>query len=304
MGTGRCSRAAAPRVSEFHEDLIMVTRIREFVRGVAFVVVALGSSSLLAQNSFVFQNQDVNVGQTGVKVPVLVTNSEPRHGLSFSIKYDQAKLRLTDVSLVGSDTSTAQWDGGLIHDAQGEVTWGIVMGFTQDPGNFDENVTFPAGANRTAAFLVFDVIAVAPGTAAIQFQDDLASFAPTATKNRLTTAGTPIAPTPLGAATITIKQQTVGNGFIRGDCDGNGAVSGVGDAIFQLTVNFIGGSTPRCRAACDANGDGAVTGVNDAILNLTRNFLGGVVMVAPFPNCDISLRAGDLALGCADDLCN
>jgi len=89
--------------------------------------------------------------------------------------------------------------------------------------------------------------------------------------------------------------------FIRGDCDGDGQVTGsVTDAIFLLNYNFLGGGTPPCFAACDIDGDGMFTGmVTDAVYILNFNFLGGVAPPpAPFPGCGLSTIETDVALGC------
>jgi regulation of enolase protein 1 (concanavalin A-like superfamily) len=88
--------------------------------------------------------------------------------------------------------------------------------------------------------------------------------------------------------------------FLRGDCNGDGQVSGqVTDAVFLLNFNFTGGAVPPCLAACDANGDGQVTGqVTDAVYLLQFNFLGGPPPPAPFPECGRSTREADLAIGC------
>jgi hypothetical protein len=88
--------------------------------------------------------------------------------------------------------------------------------------------------------------------------------------------------------------------FVRGDCNGDGQVSGqVTDAVFMLNFNFTGGARPPCMAACDANHDGQFTGqVTDAVYVLAFNFLGGPPPPAPFPQCGNSTDARDLALGC------
>ena len=78
--------------------------------------------------------------------------------------------------------------------------------------------------------------------------------------------------------------------FIRGDCDGDGVVSGqVTDAIVLLNHNFSGGPAPPCLAACDADRDGEVLGrVTDAIFLLNFSFVGG-----PPPRVALSgLRSG------------
>ena len=74
--------------------------------------------------------------------------------------------------------------------------------------------------------------------------------------------------------------------FIRGDCDGDGIVSGiVTDAVYQLTFSFLAGPAPECNRACDSNGDGVIAGdVADAVHTLTFNFLSGLPPVPPMPS--------------------
>jgi len=89
--------------------------------------------------------------------------------------------------------------------------------------------------------------------------------------------------------------------FVRGDCNGDGKVTGqVTDAVFLLNYNFLGGEAPPCSAACDINQDGAWTGqVTDAVYILNYNFMGGPAPPAPFPGCGLSTLETDNALGCA-----
>jgi hypothetical protein len=100
-----------------------------------------------------------------------------------------------------------------------------------------------------------------------------------------------------GADYITIKYASVPASFIRGDCNGDGEISGsVTDAVFLLQFNFMGGPAPGCLSACDANGDGDVLGqVTDAVYLLLYNFVGGPPPPAPYPECGEG--AEDL-LGC------
>lgn len=88
--------------------------------------------------------------------------------------------------------------------------------------------------------------------------------------------------------------------FLRGDCNGDGEVTGaVADAVFLLSFSFMGGAEPPCLAACDANGDGDVVGhVSDAVYILLFNFMGGPPPAAPFPDCGPGELPGDGELGC------
>lgn len=88
--------------------------------------------------------------------------------------------------------------------------------------------------------------------------------------------------------------------FVRGDCNNNGVVAGdIGDPLFLLFFSFAGGPAPFCMAACDADGNGQAGGdTSDALFLLTMNYLAGPTPPAPFPTCDRSNAADDLALGC------
>lgn len=89
--------------------------------------------------------------------------------------------------------------------------------------------------------------------------------------------------------------------FRRGDCNGDGSVTGlVTDAIFLLKFLFVGGIKPLCLAACDVDGDGNLAGVADAIYLLNFNFQGGVRPPQPFPDCG-TLQPSDSVLGCNED---
>ncbi len=85
--------------------------------------------------------------------------------------------------------------------------------------------------------------------------------------------------------------------FIRGDCNGDGIVTGdVSDAIYLLLYNFFGKGNPTCLKACDANDDGQVTGqVTDAVFMLSFNFVGGPAPPLPYPKCGPDLTEDQLS---------
>jgi hypothetical protein len=87
--------------------------------------------------------------------------------------------------------------------------------------------------------------------------------------------------------------------FLRGDCNGDGEISGqVTDAVFLLRYNFVGGSSPPCLASCDSDGDGKVAGsVTDAVYLLSFSFLGGPQPPEPYPECGPGTLS-DAKLGC------
>jgi len=88
--------------------------------------------------------------------------------------------------------------------------------------------------------------------------------------------------------------------FLRGDCDGDGsACSGVGDALSLLSWFFLGAQTPGCLAACNSNGDGALDGVSDAVYNLSFCFKGGPPPPLPYPICG-EASVLDESFGCLE----
>ncbi|MBI4603493.1 MAG: hypothetical protein HY721_16195 [Planctomycetes bacterium] len=107
-------------------------------------------------------------------------------------------------------------------------------------------------------------------------------------------------------ATVKYVPTGLRNAFVRSDCNGNGDLGGVTDAVFLLSYNFHGGPEPLCLAACDANGDGQLTGqVTDAVYLLAYSFLGGLAPPDPFPACGPGRSPADEALGCrrAPEVC-
>ena len=110
-----------------------------------------------------------------------------------------------------------------------------------------------------------------------------------------------------------IKPITITNGvmairadgpvFTRGDCNGDGSVTGsVADTIFLLNFLFGGGRTPPCSAACNVNGDDRVN-MSDAISLLNYNFGGGPPPAPPYPGCDMGSSPVDTELGCEISIC-
>jgi len=92
------------------------------------------------------------------------------------------------------------------------------------------------------------------------------------------------------------RTETTDLPFIRGDCNTNGTLEPVADAVFFLELFFRTGSVPRCLAACDIDADGK-TNVNDVLRILNYFFLQGVQPAAPFPTCGPG-NAADAQLGC------
>ncbi len=73
------------------------------------------------------------------------------------------------------------------------------------------------------------------------------------------------------------------SGFLRADCNGDGAVD-ISDPIRELFRLFGGNGSTDCPAACDANGDGEEN-ITDVVFTLDLLFRGGSLPPAPWPQC-------------------
>lgn len=89
---------------------------------------------------------------------------------------------------------------------------------------------------------------------------------------------------------------TVSPGFLRGDADGNGAVT-IADPLFVLDFAYTGGAEPGCLDAADMDDDGLVNGVADALFGLGGLFSGGPPLPAP-GMFDCGIDPTDDDLGC------
>ena len=95
--------------------------------------------------------------------------------------------------------------------------------------------------------------------------------------------------------TIQFARGAVGP-FLRGDCNDDGGVD-LADGVRMLNLQFLGGETPPCTAACDFNGSGQLD-VSTAVFLFNLLFQGGPVPPAPYPTAAESNAPADIALGC------
>ena len=155
----------------------MRNHLRTLGIGIVLVLVAGRTAQAApAPNRIYFLNQDVHVGDKGITVPVQVDTDQVRHGFSLSIKFDQTKINIVNVTTVGSTSANADWSKGEIRNVDGKLRWSVIMSLPntlQDP--FDVNKTIPIGTNEVLINLTVDVLdAVTTDTSTIIVpQDDL-----------------------------------------------------------------------------------------------------------------------------------
>jgi 1,4-alpha-glucan branching enzyme len=103
---------------------------------------------------------------------------------------------------------------------------------------------------------------------------------------------------PRMAVLVFAREPLPAQGFLRGDCQGDGEAS-TADATAMLRWLFLREGALDCLAACDANGDAALD-IADPLRLLFHVFLGGPAPPAPWPQCG-EATAG--VLGCAPRSC-
>jgi len=104
---------------------------------------------------------------------------------------------------------------------------------------------------------------------------------------------------------LTVTAAPMREAFLRGDCNGDGMVTGaLTDAIILLRYNFQGGRRPPCLVACDADGDGKAEGlVADAVYLLRFMFFGDAPPPEPYPFCGVDKSPAPDNLGCENPTC-
>ncbi len=217
-------------------------------------------------------------------------------GYAAHLTYDPAALSLlpagNDVLFSGTVWETAEFLIAMDEPATGAVIIGAILDQNQDGS--DQVVA--AGEDLQFLNLRFQVAEVeSPTSTIIDFSDDI-------DENLLADvdlAGHDAA-SDLLLIPATIDIVLTEKVFLRGDCNGDGSVTGaVTDAVYLLEFSFGGGAEPPCMAACDANGDGAIVGqVSDAVYLLLFNFIAGPAPPAPFPECGPGELPTDEELGC------
>jgi len=268
---------------------------------ILFLVVAFYAGPAAAENKLFINPQTVEIGQTDVVVPILLDNDQDLYAFSLSLSTDPSLIPIKSMDVTGTTATDAEYWAGQLFDGASRISFGAVL----DTSKPLERV-IAIGKALKIANLHVEVKATVAGSATVVFQNFLSSdrmHVPDA-KNLLVSPEGLSLPVTTAPGDITIVD--AGPTFIRGDCNGDGAVIGqVTDAVFLLNYNFLGGDEPPCFAACDVNGDGAWAGqVTDAVYILNYNFLGGAPPPAPFPRCDLSTLESDKTLGCVTSTTN
>lgn len=229
-----------------------------------------------AEDNVLIPDQRVVAGQTGVWVPVTVTNSAALQGFQILARYDSNVLTFTRHTLDYTVTSVLEPEFLQVNNRQTHLEVGCLFDFAPP---LDNRTLGPHQGGRILHF-VFDVAKdVAPGTETeISLVND-----PTLSqvRNIFTVSGRSISPT-LQGATLTVAPPEEGEIlFLRGDVDGNSSYNLV-DVLFVLNYLFLNGTRPVCLDAADFEDTGRVN-LTSVLALVNYIFQGGPPPPLPFP---------------------
>lgn len=273
---------------------------RSALLGVAIIFYLVSTGSLRAQEmGFELKIDAPSTVTSGDRFDVMLRGSSSLDLLGYAahLTYDPAVLTVVPSANDAFFSGTVWEAADFLIATDDPATGAVVIGVILDQDQEGDARVVPAGGDLQFLNLSFQTAEVEAATSTtIDFADDI--------------DGNLLADADLdghdAASDLTLMPAVIdialpGNVFLRGDCNGDGNVTGaVTDAVFLLEFSFMGGAEPPCLAACDANGDGDIVGqVSDAVYILLFNFLGGAAPPAPFPDCGPGELPTDEELGCA-----
>ena len=232
-------------------------------------------------------------------VPVLLDNLYDVVAFSYGLTHDGSVLDITDVDpgetvlmIIGVPAFFAPQ---LNPGGESGYTVGVALDF---PPNFNDFL--PVGVDQEIVVGTYSV-SPTPATSDLTFTDDLG--VPPVGRSIVVIEATYMGETlNMEVDSLDGTVDVVGNGFQRGDCDGNTMVQVLIDALFLLNAAFVPGAPqPPCNDACDVNDNGIVNALVDGLFLLSYGFLGGMEPPPPFGTCAADLT--DDAVECAADIC-
>ncbi len=226
---------------------------------------------------------------TGLEIPLMITNGLGIEGFQMVFEYDGTALRIDEFRL--EETVLAQYsDRSYIiyqfFNRDGVSHAGLSALLNYDPPLSGQ--TIAPGEDQLVAVIVVGVQLTAEPkqTTRIRFVDGVTFPGSKLPEERLAPIHNfvvlsndvlrPVFSVDPGNGTVVIE-----TGFIRGDTNQDRRVD-ISDSVFLLQYLFYGGSAPVCDDAADINNDSKID-IADAIFILNYLFRGSAQPPAPFP---------------------
>ncbi len=219
---------------------------------------------------------------TGLKIPLLLSNQEAISGFQMVIEYNGSLLRIDEMLPDETPLKEANPEY-VIHQAFNRpgtsyAGYSALLDFAT-PFDFH---TLPAGQNQLVGNIVVSISLIAdPGETELKFVDGIV-FPDEDPPERLVPVENLVFLGPTAVRPqVTNGKVVIRKAFIRGDANQDKRVD-ISDPIFILRYIFSGGAAPRCFDAADNNNDSRMD-ISDPIFLLNYLFRGGPQPSSPFP---------------------
>jgi hypothetical protein len=219
---------------------------------------------------------------TGLKIPLTVSNSVPIHGFQMVFRYDGTLIRIDE--MLPDETALKEVNAEyIIHQAFNRP--GPSLGGYSCLVDFATPIDFrtlPAGTDQLVGNIVVSVSLIAdPGETILKFVDGVTFPADGPPEKLAPIHNLVVVDTQVFRPNLVDGKVTIRKAFIRGDSNQDKRVD-IADVIYVLNYVFLGGSAPKCIDAADSNNDSRLD-ISDSIFFLDYLFKGGPQPSSPFP---------------------
>jgi hypothetical protein len=221
-------------------------------------------------------------GETGIQVPIVLSNSRGLDGFSISVRSDPRKVWLQDIQLPRYLPGRVKPELAPLYTdrlAEGYLARSVFMDFYPP----FEGHQIPPGSGRVVATLVFSLSPEVKPQEVLRIDFENippgGDLRPTPI-NELSTDGRSIRPA-VDERGISIVVSPPGELFLRGDSNRDLALN-ITDVILILRYLFLGESL-ACADAADADDSGAID-ISDVIMLADHLFGSGWALPPPYPN--------------------
>jgi hypothetical protein len=246
---------------------------------------------------------------TGISIPIALTNSVPVTGITMVLKYNPDQIRIDELITEENTLLSAQSSDYIIAEMGNGDGVAFIAALKDFATPFwfhvGDDPNFPAGENQLVATLKCGIVISADmAFAPITFMDGIKapSNEPPPIEEKLPNLHNLVM---LGDNAVRPLLDEGGGvdirrGFIRGDSNKDDGVD-ISDGIYTLQHIFRAGPVPPCKDAADANNDTGLD-ISDAIWTFSYLFHGGPQPSEPFPQAGVDPSDdGRGSLGCDSD---
>ncbi len=227
---------------------LLVTKAFQWIRGTGALLLLVYSGARGQEECgncrYYLEGGPFLAGATGQRVTLRCDNDVTLYGFSFGINYDEAMLRVTSVSKLGTAAANADYYDGTMDPANGLVGFGCIF---DTGGSFAKRLD--PGAGQALAILTVNILSATDGQATMAFENVQIKPPPAKPVKNLMTdhQGFSILPTVANAG-ISIETRLPVITSIENN-------SGLFGKVFQVAGNFFGEpnrSVTVCGTTADA----------------------------------------------------